>query len=401
MGKRAFAGLRILDCTQGVGGPYCTKLLADFGAEVIKIEKPGGGDPTRAIGPFHGDSPHPEKSVLFFYLNTNKKSVTLNLEVEPGGKLFKELVRNADVIVEDFGPGRMSDIGLSDATLTQLRQDVVVTHISPFGTTGPYRDYKGTNLTLYGLSGAMNTLRPSDKPLDRPVVEGGLQAEYITGLLSFIATVAALVNREDSREGTAIDLGAMEAVASVLAGHISEYSYLGLSRRTNPWPIHGYPIGYSSPCRDGWISPTPGIGGAPNIATLIEKPEAKDDPLFSRPGARMAEPEKFDALIRPWMTGHDKWEITERAQGLRLAFTPVLTPKEVLKDEQLKARNYFVSSDHPVMGDVTYPGAPAKLSETPWEGGKAPLLGEHNGEIYGTLGYMRNDLARMREEGVI
>ena len=131
----------------------------------------------------------------------------------------------------------------------------------------------------------MYTMRPSDKPLRRPVTEGGLQVEYITGLLSFIATIAALVNREGSQEGTAIDMGAMEAVASVLAGHITEYSYLCLSRKTNPWPIHGYPIGASSPCRDGWISLTPGIGGAPNIATLIEKAELKDAPLFQAWGA--------------------------------------------------------------------------------------------------------------------
>jgi CoA:oxalate CoA-transferase len=251
------------------------------------------------------------------------------------------------------------------------------------------------------LSGAIYTMRPSDKPLDRPVLEGGLQTEYITGLLSFIATVTALVNRECNGQGTEIDMGSMEAVSSVLAAHISEYSYMGLSRRTNPWPIHGYPIGYSSPCRDGWISLTPGIGGAPNMATLIERPELKDNPLFSKPAARMAEPEEFSAIIQPWMKGHDKREIAKKAQELRLAFTPVLTNEELLQDEQLKAREYFNSFYHPIMGEVTYPGAPAKLSETPWQKGSAPLLGEHNEYIYGSLHYTKEDLVRMREEGVI
>jgi crotonobetainyl-CoA:carnitine CoA-transferase CaiB-like acyl-CoA transferase len=399
--KHAFSGTRIIDCTQGIGGPYCTKLLADFGADVIKVESPDGGDAARRMGPFLNDEPHPEKSALFFYLNTNKKSVTLNLDVKAGVDLFKRLLQGADVVVENLGPGRMSALGLSDEILKQVQHNVLVTHISPFGGSGPYRDYKASNLTLYGLGGAMYTMRAPEKPLDRPVLEGGLQTEYITGLLSFIATVAAMLNRECKGQGTEIDMGSMEAVSSVLAAHISEYSYMGLSRRTNPWPIHGYPIGYSSPCRDGWISLTPGMGGTPNIATLIEKPDLKDSPLFSKPSARMAEPEKFDAIIQPWMKEHDKWEITRMAQALRLAFTPILTPKEILEDAQLKAREYFSSSDHPTMGNVTYPGAPAKLSETPWRKGRAPLLGEHNKDIYGSLRCTRKDLVRMREEGVI
>jgi len=401
MEKYAFKGLRVLDCTQGVGAPYCTKLLADFGAEVIKVEHPHEGDPTRKMGPFQGDDPHPEKSALFFYLNTNKKSITLNLETKGGVNLFKKLLHGTDAVIENLGPGKMSALGLSDEALKQVQHDLVVTHISAFGGSGPYRDHKSSDLTLYALGGTMYTQRTPEKPLNRPVIEGGLQAEYITGLVSFISVVAGLVNRASKGQGTEIDLGAMEAVSSVLAAHISEYSYLGLSRRTNPWPIHGYPIGYSSFCRDGWISLTPGLGGAPNIATLIEEPDLKNDPLFSKPGARMAEPEKFNALVEPWMKGHHKWEITNKAQELKLAFTPVLTNGEVLTDEQLKARKYFNSCDHPTMGQVTYPGAPAKLSETPWRKGRAPLLGEHNWEIYSGLSYTKEDLIQMQREKII
>lgn len=401
MGMEAFAGLRILDCTEGVAGPYCTKLLADFGAEVIKVEKPGEGDRARGTGPYFRDDPHPEKSFLFAYLNTNKKSITLNLADQAGAALFRELVGEADVVAEALPRGRMAALGLPDDVLKALRQDLVITHVSSFGQTGPYRDYAANNLTVYGLSGAMYTQRTPEHPAERPAVEGGLQAEYITGLLSFIATVAALIEREGSREGTTIDIGAMEAVASVMAAHIAEYPYLGLMRRTNPWPIHGYPIGNSSRCRDGWISVTPGIGGTPNIAVLIEQPELKENPLFAKAGARQAEPDRFDALIRPWMEQHDKWEITKKAQGLRMAFTPVLTPREVLDDEQLEARDFFASANHPVMGEVTYPGAPAKLSESPWRNGRAPLLGEHNQEIYGRLNRTAGDLERMRRQGII
>jgi len=401
MGEQAFSNLKVIDCTEGVAGPYCTKLLADFGAEVIKVEKPEEGDVARGMGPFLKDEPHPEKSGTFFYLNTNKKSVTLNLKSETGVKIFKELVREADLLIENFGPETTSKLGLSYEIFREVNPRLIMTSISPYGQTGPYREYKATNLTVYGLGGAMYTMRPGTNPADRPVVEGGLQADYSAGLLSFIATVAALINQTRSNRGTWIDISAMECMASTLTMHFGEYSYIGLSRKTNPWAIHGYPIGYSSPCKDGWISLTPGIGGAPNIALLIGKPELQDDPLLAKPSARMAEPEKFDALIVPWLKEHDKWEIAKEAQELRLAFTPVLSPGELQNDEQLKAREFFAKTNHPMMGEVTYSGAPAKLSESPWRAGRAPLLGEHNEEIYGRLGYSKEDLIRMREEGVI
>ena len=401
MEKQAFSDLRVLDCTQGISGPYCAKLLADFGAEVIKIEKPGEGDVARRMGPFPKDEPHPEKSGTFFYLNTNKKSITLNLKSEAGKKIFKELVREADVMLEDFEPGAISELGLSNEALREMNPRLVMTSISDFGQTGPYKRYKATNLTLCGLGGVMYTSRPPNKPTGRPVIEGGSQAEYTTGLLSFIATVGALINRPRTNKGVWIDISAIESVATTLTMHFGEYSYLGVSRRTNLFAIHGYPIGYSYACKDGWLSLTPGIGGAPSIPLLMEKPELQDEPLFAKPSARMAEPEKFDALVLPWLKEHNKWEITKEAQELRLAFTPVLSPRELLEDEQLKARKFFTNANHPVMGEVTYAGAPAKLSETPWREGKAPLLGEHNNEIYEALGYSKENLVRLREEGVI
>jgi crotonobetainyl-CoA:carnitine CoA-transferase CaiB-like acyl-CoA transferase len=401
MEEQSFSGLRVLDCTEGIAGPYCTKLLADFGADVIKVEKPGGGDITRRVGPFLRDEPHPEKSGTFFYLNTNKKSITLNLDCEAGAKIFKELVKEADAIVENFMPGKMDELGLGYKVLSEINHRLIMTSISNFGRTGSYRGYKASNFTVHGLGGAMYTMRSASKPTDRPVIAGGQQADYATGVLSFIATVAALFNRAGTDKGTWIDISGMECVASTLMGHIAEYSYFGLSRRTNPWAIHGYPMGYSVPCRDGWISLTPGIGGAPNIAFLIGKPDLQDAPLFARPGARVAEPEKFDAILLPWLKERNKLEITKEAQELRLAFTPVLSPGELFEDEQLKAREFFATAEHPVMGEVTYPGAPAKLSETPWQAGKAPLLGEHNDEIYQRLSFTKEKLGELRQQGVI
>ena len=276
-----------------------------------------------------------------------------------------------------------------------------MTSISGFGQTGPYRDYKTTNLVTFGLSGAMYTSRPATDTSTRPVVEGGRQSEYITGLLSFVATTAALINTKETGKGTWIDMSALECVASALGANIDEYSYLGLSRKTNQFAIHGYPIGYSVPCKDGWISLTPGLGGAPNIPLLIEQPEMLDDPLFTKPAQRMADPKKFDDTLAPWLKEHDKWEITTLAQELKMAFTPVLTPGELADDEQLKARGFFVQAEHPAMGKVTYPGASFKMSETPSRIGKAPLLGEGNEAIYGGLGLSGEDLAALKKQGII
>ena len=401
MSEQAFKKVVILDCTEGIAGGYCTKLLADFGATVIKIEKPGTGDTTRRMGPFLNDEPDKEKSGTFFYLNTNKKSITLNLETEAGKNIFLKLLEKADVVVENFTPGKMAALGLSYESLAKNKPQIILTSISNFGQTGPYRDYKATNLVTFGLSGAMYTSRPATHTSSRPVVEGGQQAEFTTGLLSFSATVAAFINTIDTGKGTWIDMSAQECLASTLGANISEYPYLGLSRKTNPFAIHGYPIGYSVPCKDGWISLTPGLGGAPNIPLLIEQPELLDDPLFTKPAMRMAEPEKFDALLTPWLKEHTKWEITKQAQELKLAFTPVLTPGELEEEEQLKAKGFFMKTQHPVMGEVTYPGDPMKLSETPARVGKAPLLGEDNVTIYNGLGYSKADLVTLTEQKII
>lgn len=400
MSEQAFSGLNALDLTQGMAGPYCTKLLADFGAEVIKIE-PLEGDFTRKVGPFLGGEADPERSGTFFYLNTNKKSVTLDLKRAEGVAILKELVKDANAIIDSFAPGTMMDLGLDAETLRMITPKLVITSISAFGQTGPYRDYKATNLTLSGLGGTMYTMRPGTQPNGRPVKAGGHQADYSTGMLAFIATVAGLISAGKTGSGMFVDVGGMECVASTLMGNLGEYSYLGLSRKTNPFPIHGYPQGDAVRCKDGWISLTPGIGGAPNIAFLIGRPELESTPLLAEPRTRMSQPREFDALISPWLAEHNKWDAAKEAQELRLAFTPVLSPSELTEDEQIKAREFFAEAEHPAMGDVKYPGAPAKLSMSPWKSGRAPLLGEHNDEVYGKLGYSTAQLTALHTSGVI
>ncbi len=401
MSKRVFSGVKILDLTQGIAGPYCTKLFGSFGAEVIKVEMPDKGDITRRMGPFPNDEYDLEKSGTFFYLNTHKKSITLNVKSQKGIEILERILKTTDVFVESDPPGTLQKLGLSKKKLRHINPRMIVTSLSAFGKTGPYRNYRANNLTLSALGGTMYPMRPGTKPKARPAVLGGFQAEISTGLLGYIATVAALIGRTNNDRSVSIDVGMMECVASTLMGHIAEYSYLGFSRRTNPFAIHGYPIGYSVPCKDGWISLTPGIGGAPNIPFLINKPELQDSDFFADPRTRMADPDKFDALIIPWLMNRNKWDITAEAQELRLAFTPVLSAGELLEDQQLKARRYFETTRHPRLGKMTSPGSPAKLSGTPWLPGRAPLLGEHNREVYRKYGYAQKELDQWRKAGII
>jgi len=401
MSERVFSGIKILDLTQGIAGPYCTKLFASFGAEVIKVERPNKGDITREMGPFPNDKYDLEKSGTFFYLNTNKKSITLNVKSTKGTEILKRILKTTDVFVESYAPGTLHKLSLSKRKLREINPRIIVTSISAFGQTGPYRRYRANNLTLSALGGALYPMRPGTKPKTRPSVLGGFQAEFSTGLLSYIATVAALIGRATNPGIVSMDVGMMECVASTLMGHIAEYSYLGFSRRTNPFAIHGYPIGYSVPCKDGWISLTPGIGGAPNIPFLIDKPELLDNELFNDPRTRMADPDQFDSLIIPWLMTRNKWDITAEAQELRLAFTPVLSAGELFEDQQLKARKFFDMTRHPRLGKVIIPGSPAKLSGTPWLSGRAPLLGEHNREVYRGLGFTQKEIRKLKSAGII
>jgi crotonobetainyl-CoA:carnitine CoA-transferase CaiB-like acyl-CoA transferase len=353
------------------------------------------------MGPFPNDVHDIETSGVFLYLNTNKKSITLRVKSKEGIGILKRILKTTDVLVESYAPGGLRKLGLSNKILRKINPRMIVTSISAFGKTGPYRRYRANNLTVSAVGGTVYPMRTGTKPKTRPTVLGGSQAEFSTGLLSYIATVAALIGLAKSNRGASIDVSMMECVASTLMGHIAEYSYLGFSRRTNPFAIHGYPIGYSVPCKDGWISLTPGIGGAPNIPFLINEPELQNRDFFADPRTRMADPEGFDALIIPWLTGRNKWDITAEAQELRLAFTPVLSAGELFEDPQLKARNFFDTTRHPRLGKIASPGSPAKLCKTPWLPGRAPLLGEHNREFYRGLGYTQREIKKLQSAGII
>jgi len=388
--------MTVLDLTHHIAGPYCTKTLADYGAEVIKIERPGSGDPTRSMGPFPKDEPHPEKSGLFLYLNTNKKSITLNLKSATGAGIFKSMVEKADAVVENFSPRVMPGLGLDYKTLKGINPDLVMTSISSFGQTGPYRDFKATDLNIWGLSGIQYELGEPDRP---PLRIGNNVSEYVAGLYGALSTLSALYYRDGNGAGQHVDISIFEAFHTMQPSMTVVFSYAGFIRQRAgirfPWGI--------LPCKDGYIGfYLPTQVHWESLCALMQMPELREKPEYETPMLREERREEIKAIIVDWLKDKLMDDVFHAAQELRLPLTIVPNPEQLTTTEQHKSRKYFTKVSHPAAGRQTYPGAPFKMDGTPWQAGRAPLLGEHNEEIYcQRLGYSVDDLIRLREEGVI
>lgn len=223
--EHALDKLKILDLTHYIAGPYCTKILAGFGANVIKIEKPDKGDLTRSMPPFLGDEPGLERSGLFLYLNNNKKSITLNLKSKTGLKIVKELIKDVDVVVESFKPGVMAKLGLDYQTLEKINPGVVMTSISNFGQTGPYRDYKSTHLIAWNMSGVRYS---NGRPGETPLQGGDWLTDYVAGVHGVIGTATALYQRGQTGVGQQVDVSIWESSILITCYPAIVYSYLGL-----------------------------------------------------------------------------------------------------------------------------------------------------------------------------
>jgi CoA:oxalate CoA-transferase len=394
--QTALDGIKVLELGDRIAGPYCTKILADYGADVIKVETPGLGDPIRSVGPFPGDKPDLETSGLFLYLNTNKKSITLNLKSLAGVRIFKNLVQQTDAVVENFGQRLMPGLGLDYEVLKETNPQLVMSSISSFGRTGPYRDYKSNDLTVWALSGI---LYETGDPEREPVKIGSNETECVAGLYGALTALAALYYRDATGVGQYVDVSAWEAFHTTQPYMILIYSQLGVVKKRVglnwPWGL--------LPCQDGHVGFF--FGTQPNwesLCALLGMPELRDKPGYKSPLERDEHREEITSIIASWLKDRCVEEVFHAAQELRLPLTPAPDMSQIIDMPQHKARGYFVDIEHPVAGKLTYPGALFKLSETPWRPGRAPLLGEHNQEIYcERLGYSKRDLVSLREQGVI
>ncbi len=395
--EQALSGIRVIDLTYDIAGPYCTKLLADYGADVIKVEKPSEGDCARRIGPFFQDEPNLEGSGLFNYLNANKKGITLNLKTDTGAQLLKRLAQNADILVENFSPGLMPNLGLGYSILEQINPGLVMTSISDFGQSGPYRGYKSCDIVAQALGGWMYSGGTPDR---EPLKAGGSLADYVGGLSAAVATMTALHWRSQTGAGQHIDISIQESLISTHPYLLVAYSY-----HQRLMPRSGSPFPFTIlPCKDGYI----GV----NILTQTQwelmcafmgMPELIEDSRFADARSRIEHREEITEILRKFLLQKNKEELFHEGQEWRVPYCLVPTVDELLDFAQHKERNYFAEVNHPKAGKIIQPGAPFVMSETPWQmRWAAPLLGEHNGEVYqGYLGYEKQDLIRLRETGII
>ena len=392
-------GIRVLDLTHYVAGPYCTKLLADYGAEVIKIEKPDKGDISRSVGPFYQDKPNSETSGLFLFLNTSKKSLTLNLKSDPGIVLFKELVAQVDLVVESFRPSVMPGLGLGYETLREINTGLVMSSISNFGRKGPYQDYKMDEIVADAMGGWMHTTGEPDR---EPLKPGGYQAQFTAGVYGALATMTAITHQELTGLGQWVDVSILECVVNMLMADTSLYSYTGEIKKREGTRHKAYPSTVL-PCKDGHIGV---IGHTPHqweaFCAWMDKQELLDDPRFENSPTRREHADELDAILVPWLAERTQEELYHGAQELRIPFGKVMDTEQIMQHSQLDARHYFVDIDHPATGKITYPGAPFRFGDLPYGVKRAPLLGEHNEEIVCSwLGYSRQDLERFRQRGVV
>jgi crotonobetainyl-CoA:carnitine CoA-transferase CaiB-like acyl-CoA transferase len=376
----ALDGLRVLEVGHLVSAPYATKLLADMGADVIKVEPPEG-DPARARGPFPGGVPHPEKSGLFLYLNTNKRGITLDLTTTADRERFDQLLLDTDLLVHNVHPADTKGMGLEYDRLAAVNPQLVVTAISPFGSTGPHAHWRGSDLVLWNAGGVATLNGDPNRPDLPPLKAFGDQASFQAALNAAIASLGAVLARDANGAGEFIDVSAQECVASILELTYEFWPYCGLAAsRLGRKPIQ--PLCFME-CKDGWIFLCCVEEHQwQRFVEIMDSPEWATMDLFE---SRLARGANFDALeifLREWCAEQSVQELYDRAQAKRIPFAPVSTVGDLLASPHLKARGFFATFEHPVAGPLTMPGAPFSNPGAPWQLRRpAPCLGQHTNEV--------------------
>ena len=386
--------IKALDLSEGVSGPLCGKLLAGMGAEVIKIERPGTGDESRSLGPFPNDDPNLETSAAYLYMNMGKKGITLDIETDTGASILRQLAQESDVLIESYSPGFMESRALGYPDLEPLNPELVYTSITPFGQTGPYRDYKGGDLIIQAVGALMH---PIGLPEKEPIKVGGSAALYSVGMSAFSGTMMALYVRDVEGYGQHVDISAMQTV-TVTQIHASIHHQFGrIPTRRESALVEA---------ADGWVNPGLEIGVQEDtwkkVCDLMGLPELADDPAFNTREARRMNQQDLLAIIGNWVAQQPKEQIYHTLQGLRTIAGYVATVEDLRNSEQLQFREFFKTIGHPEAGEAVYPGIPYSVDGNALIQSRAPLLGEHNLEVYrDRLGYSGEELGRLRGLGIL
>ncbi len=406
---------RVLDLTNELGF-LCGKILGDLGADVIKVERPGG-DPARRIGPFCQGGSHPERSLYWHAFNNNKRGITLNLESEKGREIFCRLATNADFVVESFMPGYLESRSLDYPALHRINRRLILVSITPFGQTGPYSRFKASDIEILATSGCMSITGDPDRP---PLRATFPQSYHWTGSYAAMGALVAHLDRQRSGEGQQVDVSAQACLLWALS-HAHTFWDLNrhLEKRAGSFmtgrSITGAKMRVFWPCKDGYLNFIiyGGEAGRKTNQALVEwmdskgmAPEflkRKEWKSFNIAEVTQEEIDRMEEPIARFFETVTKREFFEAVIEREMLGYPVATVKEIFEDPQLQARGFWQNIEHPESGTLNYPGGFAKFSAAPCKiRRRAPLVGEHNKEIYGgDLQLDNGAIAELKSEGVI
>jgi formyl-CoA transferase len=398
--EKALAGVKVLDLTQFEAGTSCTEMLAWLGADVIKVEPPKMGEQGRwMITEKPGVDSH-----YFILLNANKRSITLNLKSERGKEIFLALVKQVDILSENYSLGTLESFGLGYERLRQINPRLIYLSIKGFGTYGPYSKFKSFDMIAQAAGGAMSLTGFPGSP---PLKPGPTIGDTGTGIHAACGVPAAYIQRQRTGKGQKVEVAMQEAVFNFVRVPMMDtyITHQPTQRRGNR--LGGGAVGDIFKCAPGgpndyvyMLCTTPEMWEA--LCNIIGHPEVPEDPRFKDRKEREKYIEELTHLIEEWTSRRSKHEVMKTMGEAGVPCGAVLDSVELLNDPHLKERGMVVTVDHPVRGKFTMPGCPVKLEDSPAEVKSAPLLGQHNAEIYGELlGLKDGDLEQLKEQGVI
>jgi formyl-CoA transferase len=397
LSEGALKGIRVLDCSRILAGPYCTMMLGDLGAEVIKVEQPGLGDGSRQWGPPWVEG----ESAYFLSVNRNKKSLTLNLKHPEALEIFKKLAAKTDILVENFLPGTMAKFGLDYQTLSVGNPGLIYCSITGYGQNGPYKDHPGFDFMIQAQGGIMSITGPADGP---PHKVGVAIVDITAGLYANSAILAALFARERTGRGQYIDVALLDAQIGWLVNVAHNYFATGEqpARYGNAHPnIVPYEV---FPTKDGYLALAVGSDSQyQRLCEVIQRPDLWQDERFQTNAGRVKDRDVLIPILQDLFRVRPTAEWIELLEEHKIPAGPINDIPTLLADPQVTARHMVQEIQHPTLGLVKQLGPVAKLNRTPASIREAPpSLGEHTGMILtGELGYTQADLARLRAEGAI
>jgi formyl-CoA transferase len=397
--SQALNGIRIIDMTHNQAGPACAQMLAFLGADVIKLEEPKAGDVARTV---HADKQNSD-SLFFLLFNANKKSLTLNLKSDEGKRLFKEVVKQSDVLLENFGPGAMDRLGLGWDVLRDINPRLIYATIKGFGSYGPHAHFKSYEPVAQAMGGAMSVTGFPENP---PTLVLPAIGDSGTGMQMAIGILAALQQRHSTGRGQHVEVSMQDAVVNIIRVSLRDHQ-----RQGRPMERHGNQLGHTVPGTTYACAP----GGPddyviilcqpqmwPGMVKTLGRPELADDPRFKTADARWENRDALNAVVEEWTRQRSKYEVMRLLGDAGVPCGACQDTGEVLADPHLKAREMIVDVDYPTRGTYQTVGCPVKLSDSPAEITRPPLLGEHTAELLHDLcGIDPDAVKRLKEAGVV